>query len=97
MYQGADRPLVCQLCSLYRAGTGNAWLTTGQGPAGVPGITPEKARTLTGLSNKRPDWLAALHTALDATVTACHRWPAELGDEAILVGLLALNGERAAG
>ncbi len=75
----------------------DTWRATGQGPAGVPGITAEKERTLTGLYNRRPDWLAALHRALDAAVAACYKWPADLGDDAILARLLALNGERAAG
>ena len=74
----------------------DAWLATGQGPAGVLGTAPEKERTLTGLYNRRPDWLAALHQTLDAAVAACYSWPADLSDDEILARLLALNGERAA-
>lgn len=62
------------------------------------GATPAelKARTLTNLYNQRPTWLANAHAALDAAVLAAYGWPADLGDEAILERLLALNLERAA-
>ena len=59
-----------------------------------------RKRTLTNLYNARPAWLAHLHTALDAAVFAAYGWaeagaPAELGEEAMLGRLLALNLERA--
>lgn len=55
-----------------------------------------KTRTLTNLYNQRPAWLANAHATLDAAVLAAYGWPSELGDEAILERLLALNLERAA-
>jgi hypothetical protein len=55
-----------------------------------------KDRTLTKLYNKRPDWLDLAHKKLDAAVAAAYGWPADLSDEKLLEGLLALNRERAA-
>jgi len=52
--------------------------------------------TLTALYNRRPTWLANLHAALDAAVRAAYGWPQDIDDAAILLRLLALNGERAA-
>ena len=58
-----------------------------------------KQRTLTNLYNARntPEgaWLDGLHRALDAAVAAAYGWPADLPDEQVLAGLLALNSERA--
>ena len=52
------------------------------------------ARTLTGLYNDRPDWLAEAHRALDEAVAAA--WPADiLTDEALRL-LLELNLARSA-
>ena len=55
-----------------------------------------KKRTLTNLYNERPAWLDAAHRRLDAAVAAAYGWPADLGDDAILERLFALNQERAA-
>jgi type II restriction/modification system DNA methylase subunit YeeA len=55
-----------------------------------------KKRTLTNLYNQRPPWLVETHRQLDAAVLAAYGWPADLGDDEILAGLLALNLERAA-
>lgn len=68
------------------------WLAGG---GGVPNLPLEK-RTLTGLYNKRPDWLDLAHQRLDAAVFAAYGWPIELSDDAILERLLALNLQRAA-
>ena len=54
-----------------------------------------KQRTLTNLYNARPTWLDMAHRKLDAAVFAAYGWPPDLGDEAILEKLLALNLERA--
>ncbi len=61
-----------------------------------PNITPEelKKRTLTNLYNKRPEWLANAHRALDEAVFAAYGWPANLTRDEILERLLALNHER---
>ena len=53
------------------------------------------ARTLTNLYNARPTWLDNAHRALDAAVAAAYGWPADMGDEEVLEGLLGLNLERA--
>ena len=66
--------------------------------AGQP-ITDERElrrRTLTNLYNRPPTWLLNAHAALDDAVVAAYGWPADLGDEAALQRLLALNLERAA-
>lgn len=55
-----------------------------------------KKRTLTNLYNERPTWLADAHGTLDAAVAAAYGWPADLGDDAVLERLLALNLARAA-
>ena len=68
------------------------WLAGG---GGVPNLPLEK-RTLTGLYNKRPDWLDLAHQRLDAAVFAAYGWPIKLSDDAILERLLALNLQRAA-
>lgn len=68
----------------------DAWLN----PSGASGEAVND-RTLTNLYNRRPDWLAEAHRALDAAVFAAYGWPAELGNEDVLGRLLVLNGERA--
>jgi hypothetical protein len=68
----------------------DAWLN----PAGADAAVL-KARTLTNLYNQRPTWLDLAHRALDRAVLAAYGWPPDLGDEAILERLLALNRERA--
>ena len=50
-----------------------------------------KGRTLTNLYNARPTWLDLAHRRLDAAVLAAYGWPADLGGEALLARLLALN------
>ena len=50
-----------------------------------------KGRTLTNLYNARPTWLDLAHRRLDAAVLAAYGWPADLGGEALLERLLALN------
>ena len=59
------------------------------------GDRSDKSRTLTALYNKRPQWLADSHAALDAAVAAAYGWPADLPDADILERLLALNLARA--
>jgi hypothetical protein len=54
-----------------------------------------KKRTLTNLYNERPAWLDNVHRDLDAAVAAAYAWPADIGEEAALARLLALNLERA--
>jgi type II restriction/modification system DNA methylase subunit YeeA len=68
----------------------DAWLNP-------PGATEAqlKDRTLTNLYNQRPAWLDLAHRQLDAAVCDAYGWPHDLGDEAILERLLALNLERA--
>ena len=51
-----------------------------------------KKRTLTNLYNARPQWLADAHEALDAAVAAAYGWSADISDDEVLRGLLALNG-----
>ena len=50
-----------------------------------------KGRTLTNLYNARPTWLDLAHRRLDAAVLAAYGWPADVGGEALLGLLLALN------
>ena len=54
-----------------------------------------KKRTLTNLYNQRPTWLELAHKKLDEAVLAAYGWEKDLGDEAVLERLLALNRERA--
>jgi hypothetical protein len=54
----------------------------------------KRPRTLTALYNKRPQWLADAHAALDAAVCAAYGWPADLSDADILARLLDLNRVR---
>ncbi len=56
-----------------------------------------KKRTLTNLYNERPTWLNLAHRKLDQAVLDAYGWPRDLSDAEILVRLLALNLERAAG
>ena len=51
-----------------------------------------KKRTLTNLSNNRPQWLADAHAALDTAVADAYGWPADITDDDVLRKLLALNG-----
>ena len=65
-----------------------------------PDATPGQLakRTLTGLYNARPTWLAEAHAALDRAVWAAYGWtddPSQTTDEEILERLLELNRERA--
>ncbi|WP_309892799.1 DNA methyltransferase [Archangium sp.] len=55
-----------------------------------------KARTLTNLYNERPSWLDNAHKSIDTAVFAAYGWKPDMGDEAILAGLLTLNLERPA-
>jgi hypothetical protein len=63
---------------------------------GVPDL-PLNQRTLTNLYNKRPDWLDEAHKRLDAAVLDAYGWPQDISDDKMLLRLLALNLERAAG
>lgn len=54
-------------------------------------------RTLTNLYNERPSWLAQVHERLDHAVLAAYGWPADIGTDELLAGLLTLNMERASG
>ena len=58
-----------------------------------------RRRTLTSLYNQRPTWLDNAHRALDAAVADAYGWAGDVdvGDGAILAGLLALNLGRAEG
>ena len=64
---------------------------------GQPGLPEAELRklTLTTLYNKRPEWLADAHRALDRAVFAAHGWRGELSKQEMLARLLALNHERA--
>ena len=63
-------------------------------PAGVS-TSILQDRTMTGLYNRRPDWLDDAHEALDAAVFAAYGWSTEMSDEDILTALLKINRERA--
>lgn len=52
-------------------------------------------RTLTNLYNERPTWLRDCHDGLDHAVFAAYGWPADVTNDELLAGLLALNLERA--
>ena len=57
-----------------------------------------RRRTLTSLYNQRPTWLDNAHRVLDAAVADAYGWAGDdVGDGAILAGLLALNLGRAGG
>ena len=64
-------------------------------PPGMP-ASKLKKQTLTKLYNDRYTWLDNVHKTLDTAVAAAYGWPADLGEQAILGRLLALNLERAA-
>lgn len=67
------------------------WLAEREGTEG-------KRRTLTGLYNRRPTWLAAAHADLERAVFACYGWeenPENLPEQEMLERLLDLNGYRA--
>ena len=53
-----------------------------------------KSRTLTNLYNTRPQWLADVHAALDATVAVAYGWDAGISDDEALQRLLELNLQR---
>ena len=53
-----------------------------------------KRRTLTGLYNARPQWLANAHAELDAAVAAAYGWDADISEDETLRRLLALNRMR---
>jgi type II restriction/modification system DNA methylase subunit YeeA len=55
-----------------------------------------KQRTLTNLYNKRPQWLADAHVALDRAVAAAYGWPEDIATDDALAKLLELNLARAA-
>ena len=50
-----------------------------------------KNRTLTNLSNQRPQWLANAHANLDAAVAAAYGWPTDISDEDALRQLRQLR------
>ena len=66
-----------------------AWLN----PTGVNPIILQD-RTMTGLYNRRPDWLDHAHEALDTAVFAAYGWTVNMSDDEILTRLLELNRER---
>jgi hypothetical protein len=53
-------------------------------------------RTLTNLYNQNPTWLQDANAHLDAAVLEAYGWPHDIGDEAMLTGLLDLNLDRLA-
>lgn len=53
-----------------------------------------KLRTLTRLYNEQPSWLRDAHDHVDRSVLAAYSWSADLPDDDLLQGLLALNLER---
>jgi SAM-dependent methyltransferase len=61
-----------------------------------PGLSDSELaeRTLTNLYNERPTWLTNAQAGLDAAVCAAYGWPADLPDDQVLAGLLALNLSR---
>ncbi len=67
-----------------------AWLN----PAGVNPVLLQD-RTMTGLYNRRPDWLDDAHEVLDDAVFAAYGWSTDMPDDEILTALLKLNRERA--
>lgn len=60
---------------------------------GGSGSTP----TLAGLYQVRPPWLRRIQALIDEAVAAAYGWPADLPDDEVILLLLALNQERAAG
>lgn len=69
----------------------DAWLNPGDGTE-----QELKRRTLTNLYNQRPTWLDVAHRKLDEAVLDAYGWPHDLGDEEVLVQLIALNLARGA-
>ena len=63
-----------------------------------PGVNPilTEDRTMTALYNAPSRSVRRAHEALDAAVAAAYGWPADISNDDILAGLLALNRERAA-
>lgn len=53
-----------------------------------------KKRTLIALYNNPPPWLANAHKELDDAVAKAYGWPGDLGQDAMLQRLLALNLSR---
>ena len=64
-------------------------------PQGVNPILLDE-RTMTNLYNEPPGWLTDRHRNLNTAVAAAYGWPADISNDDILAGLLALNRERAA-
>ena len=64
-------------------------------PKTVEAAAVLKTRTLTNLYNKRPQWLADAHAALDRAVAAAYGWPEDIAIDDALARLLVLNLERA--
>ena len=62
-----------------------------------PGVNPilTEDRTMTALYNAPSRSVRRAHEALDTTVAAAYGWPADISNDDILAGLLALNRERA--
>jgi hypothetical protein len=54
-----------------------------------------RTRTLTNLSNQRPQWLADAHRDLDTAVAAAYGWASDISEEDALAKLLELNLSRA--
>ena len=67
-----------------------------QSPHPAAPLDELKNRTLTTLSNQRPQWLANAHATLDAAVAATYGWPTDISDEDALRELLELNLARSA-
>ncbi len=84
----ADDPRVAAIAAAARelVGLREGWLN----PEGAS-ERELKRLTLTNLYNARPTWLDLAHQRLDAAVLAAYGWPADLGGEALLARLLALN------
>ena len=64
-------------------------------PRGAVAAAEFGTRTLTNLYDQRPARLGGAHRRLD-TVVAAYGWSPDLGDDAILERLFALDRERAA-
>jgi hypothetical protein len=66
-----------------------------QDPPGASPVNLAK-RTLTGLYNSPPTWLAQAHERLDRAVHAAYGWPFPLSDDELLARLLEINLARSA-
>lgn len=53
-------------------------------------------RTLTNLYNRRPQWLADAHLAIDSAVASAYGWETEISESDALKKLMQLNSERSA-